>query len=93
MENECAWCGAEITGTSYKNRNGEVFCSKYHRRASNEALKELIDTDQNRLDIMEAIDNYTDFHMPDTIICNTQRGILYDKITEILESVRKRKQE
>jgi len=38
---ECSWCGAEIIDGSFPNRRGEIFCSKYHRQASNEALKRL----------------------------------------------------
>ena len=35
---DCAWCGGEVF-QRFPNRRGEVFCSAYHRRASNEALK------------------------------------------------------
>lgn len=39
---ECAWCGGECLDPK-RNRRGEVFCSGTHRRASNRALKNLLD--------------------------------------------------
>ena len=42
MNDECAWCGAEILpGHDYRNRLDEVFCTKAHRSASNRALSRL----------------------------------------------------
>jgi len=39
---ECSWCGGECWEGEYRNRRGEVFCTKWHRRQSNEALKDLL---------------------------------------------------
>lgn len=38
---ECCWCGSDLHEKTYKNRNGEVFCSKSHRNQSNAALRRL----------------------------------------------------
>ena len=38
---ECSWCGGECWEGEFRNRRGEVFCTKWHRRQSNEALKDL----------------------------------------------------
>lgn len=35
---DCAWCGGEIVGKPYPNKHREVFCSRSHRRASNNNL-------------------------------------------------------
>ena len=38
---DCAWCGGEVI-KPYPNKRGEVFCTRYHRTASNAALKRLL---------------------------------------------------
>lgn len=46
-DHECAWCGADRPSENYlhvrwwSNRDGELFCSPYHRAASNRALRRL----------------------------------------------------
>lgn len=49
---ECAWCGAELcdllTPERCANRRGEEFCTPWHRRASNAALRALLDSEGRR---------------------------------------------
>ena len=42
--NDCAWCGGDCY-TEFKNRRGEIFCSKSHRQASNKALNDFLARD------------------------------------------------
>ena len=47
---ECSWCGGECWEGEFRNRRGEVFCTKWHRRQSNEALNDLLRTHRVRFD-------------------------------------------
>ncbi len=38
---DCSWCGGEIF-TPFPNVMGEVFCSRYHRQASNKARNDFL---------------------------------------------------
>ena len=47
IDTDCAWCGGSTAAAAKcKNRRGEIFCSPSHRRASNAALKALVQAEE-----------------------------------------------
>ena len=37
---KCAWCGNEVFPFEFANRQGRIFCTKYHRQVWNKTYRE-----------------------------------------------------